>query len=173
MKRIVSETLKLHYCSDEVSEAVLEDLNKNYPDEEHELSIEPLAPYCEWDPGGSLLTGDITLEFRLDGMTVRCKTQFLEAFFNSLERRKKDGPRGNNTKFYKLHGGWVCICITPSDFDILYKLVSDKDLQEQAVLTLRKKIETLAGLSKNGSILQVDKDPEGNLKKVKFDKSLN
>jgi len=157
---------KIHYISTKaIAEEVKSDLSSRFSGS---FSIvEESNPNCGWDPGGMLMIDDEDFEFALENMTIECKAQHFDMFATYIQKYE---PRGDKTKYIKIHGNYWCICITVDEFENLKALVANPELALKAEAAWQKREEKLNKLADDGHIVRVMKDSEGNLYKAPKDK---
>ena len=158
---------KTHWISTEaIADEVLEDLNAR---ELNSAYMEQVTDgnECTWDPGGMMMTGDEVFVFPLNNIVIRCKAQHFQYFLHTLDEEAKD-LRGDKAKYYKIHGRWCCICISPEEFEQLMSLVQDKDLLEHADKSRKERQRRINKLSEEGHVIQAVQGDDGKLYKVKY-----
>jgi len=157
-----NEHVKVHFASTkEIAEEVATELRQRFPGSF--VIAEAEDNVCGWDPGGMLMTGDEVFSFLLDNITVECKAQHFDYFVGCIQNYQ---PRGDATKYFKIHGKWTCICVTPNEYSQLLKLAADPDFAARAALAWEKREQKLNALAQQGDIVRVIKGEDGKLYKM-------
>ena len=165
-------TAKTHYVSNQsIADEVKADLDTRFGPTE--IVKDKTHTAC-FDPGGMLMMNDADLNFDLGNITISCKAQHLNYLIASLHDKQ---PRGNQTKYIKIHGGYCCICITPEEFEQLKTLANDPKLIAQATEAEEERERRIQGVVDKGHLVRVAKDAAGNVydidKMAKKAKGLN
>ena len=113
-----------------------------------------------WDPGGMLMMDDIEYTFHLGDISVNCKAQHLSYLAMYLDKYL---PRGNNTKYYKIHGNYLCICVTEEEFEKLKTLVNDPGRMEEAKNSEEEREKRIQSVVDGGHLVRANKDSSGNI----------
>ena len=149
---------KVHYVSNSsIAAEVKADLELRFGSMETTEAKHKKATY---DPGGMLMMNDKVFDFDLGDMVVSCKAQHLSYFVSHL---KSYQPRGNQTKYVKIHGHYDCICITPEEFEQLKALANDPKLTAQAQQAEENREQRIQGLVDDGHLIRAAKDAAGNV----------
>ena len=153
------EYVKFHYASSEkIAEEVSRDLTNRYASC---IGVEEESNEVAWDPGGMMMTGDTEHRFNLGGLVLVCKSQHLLYLADALDRYTS--PRGTDTKYYKIHGRWLCICISEDEFVSLKEQVNNPDALAEAEASFAKKEAKLNALAEAGNIKRVVQGSDGKL----------
>jgi len=153
---------KVHFASTrEIAEEIVADLSSRFQGtfEIHEDEDN----YCTWDPGGMLMVDDEVFSFPLTHCTIKCKAQHFDMFVSQVQGYE---PRGNKTKYIKIHGHWACICIAPEEYSQLKSLVNNPALAVRAEAAWNERERRLNKLAEQGDIARVVKGEDGKLYKV-------
>lgn len=164
-KDMYDEHPKAHYTSTEdIASEVYSDLQVRFGG----VVMEPEQDNdCMWDPGGMMMANDEVFEFKLDHMTVLCKAQHFDYFVMAIDNyASKNDIRGEKAKYIKLHGAYICICITPEEFEQLKVLVKNSDYAERAEKSWAERERRLNELQAKGNLVRVIKDDDGNMYKL-------
>ena len=122
-----AEYPKPHFTgSYEIAQEVCTDLDERFGGGMRVESVEDLNK-CFWDPGGMLFVDDEVFDFNLGSITISCYSQHYFNFISQLSKRHDEPLRGTDEKYVKLHGEYLCICLTPEEFDALYEMVVSEE----------------------------------------------
>jgi len=121
--------VKVHYTSTkDIAIEVLADLDTRFSGV---FSVEKTKGKSYiWDPGGMLMTNDRVLSCPLSDIIVCCKSHHFNNFTNFI---KNIEPRGQRTKYIKLHGKWTCVCLNEKDYKKLKALVAQPNFFNNSV----------------------------------------
>ena len=156
-KSMQFDPAKTHYASSKaIAEEVKADLDARFGTVE---IIEETNNTVAYDPGGMMAINDTTFSFDLGGIVVTCMSQFLGHFNTRLDSYK---PRGTNAPYIKIHGGYICICITPDEWTLLKQMTGNKDLITQANEATQRKEDAIQSVVDKGHLIRVVKDGAGN-----------
>ena len=153
--------VKTHYISNkEVAEEVLRDLSARFNGVEMIEIDDTPDKSITWDPGGMLMMNDTEFNFNLGDISVKCKAQHLSYLAIYLSRYL---PRGDKTKYFKIHGHYICICITPEEFEKLNALVNDPSRMEEAKNAEEERERRIQSVVDSGHLIRAAKDAAGNI----------